>query len=1173
MRIQRLDLLRYGCFTDVSLELPAHTPDIHIVFGPNEAGKSTSLSALEDFLFGIPHNSPLNFLYDYGSMRIGAVLQSNGETLDIRRRKGNKDTLLTPGEMPFPAGDTALARFLAGADRSFFARMFSLDHARLRQGGREILEAKDEVGQMLFSAGTGIAGLRDRLKELENEADTLWASKRAGHRKYFQVDDRLKAAETALREHMVTTKKWQELQKAFESADKAYKVLEQEIADKSAEQKKLSRIRRVYRNVRRSTKIETEIATLDHVTSLAEDARQKLEAAAQDDAIAAARIETLNQQLETARNERLALTYDAALLQCSDDIQQLHERRIQVRAGKADLPRRRAELASAEGDLRRLASELEWETTDIGQLVVRIPPGAKVAEVRTLLTKRGKLFSENEGAQAALAESEEMLAGIEQELKQMDALVDVSTLAAVIKATSESSDIASRISIAEGERQTAQAAIVRSLQLLKPEVLEETALISMSVPPKDTVQTHRDDRRKLEQHVAECRARIRAAEQELVRHKKAQDRVARDEHAVPPEEIARVRKHRDAGWSLIRRQFVEGASISEEDVQGFTKSEGDLPAAYEAAVRGADATADRRFDKAQAAAHLAVISRQIAEQEDLLESLRGEEILYAAEAEILNSAWQEMWTDMPFSPLSPDAMLEWMATRTEVLDYIERRTTAERQLTALRQDESAAKDSLLKQLKALGEVPGGLEGQPIRVVLKAAEEVQRRHEQKAVEHNRLEKELRTANADIKRKRKAVETAESAWSVWQGQWSKALSAAGLSTTKEPEAIAIQLDAIDQMRPVQVKINDLQHERIDKIERDIAAFDHDVAGIADAVATDLAKAEPEDAVLELESRLADASQIRDLQTEKDKAIAFLEEKIKEHDASRADARAIIHHFQEAAGVDNINELRAAIEKSDSLRDLKTELLRVTKTLAEEGDGLSAAELQRECDAIDLDQIAAHEEALDLELKNLRARLMEAVDQLTVARQAFEEIGGDGAAASAAADRQAAHAEIKEIAGQYVRVRSAAMLLQWAIDRYRREKQGPLLKRAGQLFATLTSGSFSSLQLEFDEQDHAHLAGLRPDGSKTGVGGMTSGTVDQLYLALRVASVEDFLERASPLPFVADDLFINFDDGRAAAGLAILGQLAQKTQVLFFTHHQHLVEIARTTLGRSVSVISLL
>lgn len=87
------------------------------------------------------------------------------------------------------------------------------------------------------------------------------------------------------------------------------------------------------------------------------------------------------------------------------------------------------------------------------------------------------------------------------------------------------------------------------------------------------------------------------------------------------------------------------------------------------------------------------------------------------------------------------------------------------------------------------------------------------------------------------------------------------------------------------------------------------------------------------------------------------------------------------------------------------------------------------------------------------------------------------------------------------------------------------------------------------------------------------MSTGTADQLYLALRVASVEDYLERASPLPFVADNLFTNFDDVRAAAGFNVLGQLAQRTQVLFFTHHRHLVDIAQATLGRQVSVISLL
>ena len=97
-------------------------------------------------------------------MRIGAVLENDNETLEVRRRKGNKDTLLTPEDIPIPVGDGALAPFLAGADRSFITRMFSMDHERLRQGGREILESQDEIGQMLFSVGAGLSSLRETLK-------------------------------------------------------------------------------------------------------------------------------------------------------------------------------------------------------------------------------------------------------------------------------------------------------------------------------------------------------------------------------------------------------------------------------------------------------------------------------------------------------------------------------------------------------------------------------------------------------------------------------------------------------------------------------------------------------------------------------------------------------------------------------------------------------------------------------------------------------------------------------------------------------------------------------------------------------------------------------------------------------------------------------------------------
>jgi uncharacterized protein YhaN len=59
---------------------------------------------------------------------------------------------------------------------------------------------------------------------------------------------------------------------------------------------------------------------------------------------------------------------------------------------------------------------------------------------------------------------------------------------------------------------------------------------------------------------------------------------------------------------------------------------------------------------------------------------------------------------------------------------------------------------------------------------------------------------------------------------------------------------------------------------------------------------------------------------------------------------------------------------------------------------------------------------------------------------------------------------------------------------------------------------------------------------------------------------------------MPFIADDLFINFDDKRAAAGFRVLNELATKTQILFFTHHKHLLDVAREALGTSVLMVTL-
>jgi len=96
---------------------------------------------------------------------------------------------------------------------------------------------------------------------------------------------------------------------------------------------------------------------------------------------------------------------------------------------------------------------------------------------------------------------------------------------------------------------------------------------------------------------------------------------------------------------------------------------------------------------------------------------------------------------------------------------------------------------------------------------------------------------------------------------------------------------------------------------------------------------------------------------------------------------------------------------------------------------------------------------------------------------------------------------------------------------------------------------------------------LVGIRSkSGAPVHVEGMSDGTADQLYLALRLASLEQYLEHNKALPFVVDDILLRFDDERALATLDVLADLAGKTQILFFTHHRHLVELAQKNLDPS-------
>lgn len=1173
MRLSRLDLLRYGHFTDRSFELPAGDVDLHVVFGPNEAGKSTALSAIEDLLFGVPVRSPYNFLHDYASLRIGALLENGGTSLEVVRRKGAKDTLLGTDDLPLPGGETALQPLLAGADRSFFERMFSLDHVRLETGGREILEAKDDVGQMLFSAGAGIGGLRNLLGTLSREADQLWAPRRARHREYYRAHDRLVSARTDLREQTVTANQWRELKQAFERTEEVYAKIESEFEALSAEGRRLSRIRRVYRDVSRMADLQEEldIAALEKVVLLPRDAGRVLEESERRDNELTTRIDMLSGHLARTREELRTLRYDRGLVLRDQDIMHLHERRIEVRRATADLPKRRAELEAAEADLRDLASELGWRE-DVGKSDERIPKRNKLGELRSLLTRRGKLVSDVENRTDALQEAQAESDEIQQTIDMFGETPDVSRLRAVIRAVRESGDVTGRVRQGELEVRHTQHHLDRLLRSLRPNVPSAEAAAEMDAPPAATVQRLRDEIQDWDRRRREVVRQLATAEPELERARSNFRSAARDERIVSVETLRKARSDRDALWKLIEKRHLSNRPLTQEEAERHADARDDPVAAFELAIRHADDLADRRFDNAEAAGRLAEMSRAIDEQAGSVARKRRLQEALVHEGERLDAQWQALWDQAPISPLAPDVMLEWLRTRDRLLEAAEERAEATRALVGLKGEEREAKKDLLTELSALGADLGALEQETLPVLLERAEGLRFDYEEEAKARNGLEKRLQEAEHAMERRRRERVRAKQAWLEWQKAWLSVLTEVGFPVDSNPDEVSALIDVLDRIREKSQRINDLRYQRIGKIERDIVDFEAAVAKMVDELAEDLSGTPAEDAVLEIEKRLEEARRIRDLRTGKKQETEELENDLRTLEEQRETARGSVHYLRDAAGVRTREELRSAVEKSDSLRALQLELDTILRTLDQQGDGLSATELEEECEDVEIDQIAAREETTDAKLKRLREQLTAAAEERAQARAAFQSIGGDAVAARQEAVRQEALADIRQVSERYVRVRTSALLLRWAIDRYRREKQAPLLRRAGELFATVTGGSFTELRVDYDARDRAHLIGLRPGGEVVRVQGMSSGTADQLYLALRIASMEDYLDHAAALPFVADDLFVNFDNARARAGFQVLGELATRTQVLFFTHHMHLLEIARETLGSTVSDVIL-
>ena len=215
------------------------------------------------------------------------------------------------------------------------------------------------------------------------------------------------------------------------------------------------------------------------------------------------------------------------------------------------------------------------------------------------------------------------------------------------------------------------------------------------------------------------------------------------------------------------------------------------------------------------------------------------------------------------------------------------------------------------------------------------------------------------------------------------------------------------------------------------------------------------------------------------------------------------------------------------------------------------------------------AAAVEAAEEESARLAEAREDAVADVTRARGELARAEADsrsGAAETANARLKAASETraMAEAAAGAIRRRVEAAVLAAARDSFAAENRSPILERASEVFTTFTGGAFDTLEQQLTDGESFVQAHRVADDAHVGVNGLSDGTRDQLVASVRIAAAED-----AELPFIADDLFVNADDARAANGFRVLARLAAGRQVIYLTHHHHLEGVARSALGDAVSV----
>ena len=384
MKIKEIFIDGFGKFNQKSFE-PLKSPVV-IMFGPNEAGKSTLLNFVRTILFGFPLRNSAHYYPALNGGRHGGnivVTADDGSEYTVERYIGSKggEVSITDRQTGERFPQTLLSQICGHASKDIFNNIFAFTIDELQQ--TDLLEDKN-INSQIYSVGMGTRDLPDLLKTIKSEMDVLY--KPSGSKPKVNVIVRtLEEIDKDIAELTYESDRYSDLEDEVTDIDKK---IDESTSRSSMLQKKLNRLNsklNVWDSWVRLTSVERKLSNKEEYRGFPEQPMGELKNRLDDIETKENEVRLSKENLDKAIIDSDSVNPDFEISENEDKIDNLNHQRSSVMKAIGDLPERKLEM-DLENELveKRLSSlGKEWDVERLSDTdLCSYPISVEISEFR-----------------------------------------------------------------------------------------------------------------------------------------------------------------------------------------------------------------------------------------------------------------------------------------------------------------------------------------------------------------------------------------------------------------------------------------------------------------------------------------------------------------------------------------------------------------------------------------------------------------------------------------------------------------------------------------------------------------------------------------------------------------------------------------------------------------------